>query len=160
MSQDLSQEFQSNRLVGGEGKAYVHFLTTELKPYIDQRFPTKIDDYGIVGSSMGALISFYAFLRYPTIIKKCAILSSAFWIYEQEFVNLLKVTAISHNMLYMDVGGQEDDERYVSSNEHIKKCVEGKLKDFQYRYFPEGKHSEYHWSQRVPIFLKMFYGGK
>ena len=44
MSQDLSQEFQSNRLVGGEGKAYVHFLTTELKPYIDQRFPTKIDD--------------------------------------------------------------------------------------------------------------------
>ena len=43
-------------------------------------------------------------------------------------------------MLYMDVGGQEDDERY--------------------RYFPEGKHSEYHWSQRVPIFLKMFYGGK
>ena len=70
MSQDLSQEFQSNRLVGGEGKAYVHFLTTELKPYIDQRFPTKIDDYGIVGSSMGALISFYAFLRYPTIIKK------------------------------------------------------------------------------------------
>ena len=138
MSQDLSQEFQSNRLVGGEGKAYVHFLTTELKPYIDQRFPTKIDDYGIVGSSMGALISFYA----------------------QEFVNLLKVTAISHNMLYMDVGGQEDDERYVSSNEHIKKCVEGKLKNFQYRYFPEGKHSEYHWSQRVPIFLKMFYGGK
>lgn len=109
---------------------------------------------------MGALISFYAFLRYPTIIKKCAILSSAFWIYEQEFVNLLKVTAISHNMLYMDVGGQEDDERYVSSNEHIKKCVEGKLKDFQYRYFPEGKHSEYHWSQRVPIFLRMFYGGK
>ena len=47
MSQELSQEFQSNRLVGGEGKAYVHFLTTELKPYIDQRFPTKIDDYGI-----------------------------------------------------------------------------------------------------------------
>ena len=105
------------------------------------------DEEAYIGKSWGFLES----------IKK---LQSAFWIYEQEFVNLLKVTAISHNMLYMDVGGQEDDERYVSSNEHIKKCVEGKLKNFQYRYFPEGKHSEYHWSQRVPIFLKMFYGGK
>ena len=93
MNQDLSREYGTHRLVGGEGNAYVTFLTTQLKPYLDQNFPTKIDDYGIVGSSMGALISFYAFLKYPTIFKKCAILSTAFWIYEEEFVNLLKVSS-------------------------------------------------------------------
>lgn len=69
MNQDLSREYGTHRLVGGEGNAYVTFLTTQLKPYLDQNFPTKIDDYGILGSSMGALISFYAFLKYPTIFK-------------------------------------------------------------------------------------------
>ena len=119
MNQEFSREYDTHRLVGGEGNAYVTFLTTQLKPYLDQNFPTKIDDYGIVGSSMGALISFYAFLKYPTIFKKCAILSTAFWIYEEEFVKLLKVSSISHNMLYMDVGGQEEDERYIPSNDHL-----------------------------------------
>ena len=135
-------------------------MTTQLKPYLDQNFPTKIDDYGIVGSSMGALISFYAFLKYPTIFKKCAILSTAFWIYVEEFVKLLKVISISHNMLYMDVGGQEEDERYIPSNLHLKECIEEKIDHFQYHFFPEGRHSEYDWSQRVPLFLKMFYKGE
>ena len=160
MNQAFSREYDTHRLVGGEGNAYVTFLTTQLKPYLDQNFPTKIDDYGIVGSSMGALISFYAFLKYPTIFKKCAILSTAFWIYEEEFVKLLKVSSISHNMLYMDVGGQEEDERYISSNIHLKECIEEKIDHFQYHFFPEGRHSEYDWSQRVPLFLKMFYKGE
>ena len=160
MNQELSREYDTHRLVGGEGNAYVTFLTTQLKPYLDQNFPTKIDDYGIVGSSMGALISFYAFLKYPTIFKKCAILSTAFWIYEEEFVKLLKVSSISHNMLYMDVGGQEEDERYIPSNLHLKECIEEKNDHFHYHFFPKGRHSEYDWSQRVPLFLKMFYKGE
>ena len=106
------------------------------------------------------MISFYAFLKYPTIFKKCAILSTAFWIYEEEFVKLLKVSSISHNMLYMDVGGQEEDERYIPSNLHLKECIEEKIDHFQYHFFPEGRHSEYDWSQRVPLFLKMFYKGE
>ena len=103
---------------------------------------------------------FYAFLKYPTIFEKCAILSTAFWIYEEEFVKLLKVSSISHNMLYMDVGGQEEDERYIPSNLHLKECIEEKIDHFQYHFFPEGRHSEYDWSQRVPLFLKMFYKGE
>ena len=63
MNQDLSREYGTHRLVGGEGNAYVTFLTTQLKPYLDQNFPTKIDDYGIVGSSMGALISILRFFK-------------------------------------------------------------------------------------------------
>lgn len=46
MNQEFSREYDTHRLVGGEGNAYVTFLTTQLKPYLDQNFPTKIDDYG------------------------------------------------------------------------------------------------------------------
>ena len=37
---------------------------------------------------------------------------------------------------------------------------EEKIDYFQYHFFPEGRHSEYDWSQRVPLFLKMFYKGE
>ena len=30
-------------------------------------------------------------------------------------------------MLYMDVGGQEDDKRYIPSNEHLKEMYRGKI---------------------------------
>lgn len=158
INQELTKEFNTTRLVGGEGKAYALFLTTQLKPYLDLNYPTKVDDYGIVGSSMGALISFYTFLTYPTIFKKCAILSTAFWLYEKEFMDLLKVTAINHNMLYMDLGGKEGDDRYLTSNLKLKEVIEKKLDNYQYRYYPDDEHNEYAWARRVPNFLEMFYG--
>ena len=61
MNQDLSREYGTHRLVGGEGNAYVTFLTTQLKPYLDQNFPTKIDDYGDSGKFNG---SSYFILRF------------------------------------------------------------------------------------------------
>ena len=43
-------------------------------------------------------------------------------------------------MLYMDVGGQEDDKRYIPSNEHLKECIEGKITKLSISFFPNGKH--------------------
>ena len=61
---------QKGMIIGGEGKAYIDWLKDELKPYIDQRFRTQKENTGIVGSSMGAVISAYGALRYPDVFKK------------------------------------------------------------------------------------------
>lgn len=156
IKKEIAREFGTEKL-GGEGKQYVSFLVKQLKPYIDNRFPTNVDDYGIVGSSMGGLISFYAFLRYPRVFKRCAILSTAFWIYEKQFKNMLRFSRIKNNSLYMDVGGIEGDDRYIPSNEAIKNSLYGKIKHFEYHYFAYDDHSEASWARRVPYFLKMFY---
>lgn len=157
ISQDIAREFNAKGKLGGEGKKYVSFLVKQLKPYIDSHLRTNPDDYGIVGSSMGGLISFYAFLRYPKVFKRCAVLSTAFWIYEKQFKNMIRFSRIKNNSLYMDVGGQEDDERYIPSNEAIKKALQGKIHHFEYHYFAYDDHSEMAWARRVPYFLKMFY---
>lgn len=58
-------------------------------------------------------------------------------------------------MLYMDVGGQEDDKRYIPSNEHLKECIEGKLQNYQYHFFQMESivnmigHKEYHFFRNV-----------
>lgn len=157
IDKDIAREFTTERKIGGEGKRYVSFLVKQLKPYLDRELPTDPDDYGIVGSSMGGLISFYAMLRYPRIFKRCAILSTAFWIYEKQFRNMIRFSRIRNNSLYMDVGGEEGDSRYIPSNEHIKKALHGKIRHFEYHYFAYDDHSEASWSKRVPYFLKMFY---
>lgn len=157
ISKELAKEFNTDRKLGGEGKQYVSFLVKQLKPYIDSRFLTNPNDYGIVGSSMGGLISFYAFLRYPRVFKRCAILSTAFWIYEKQFKNMIRFSRIKNNSLYMDVGGNEGDDRYIPSNEAIKKALQGKIRHFEYHYFAYDDHSEASWARRVPYFLKMFY---
>lgn len=39
--------------IGGEGDKYMRFIIKQLKPYIDEHFPTLKDDNAMVGSSMG-----------------------------------------------------------------------------------------------------------
>ena len=152
-----AQELGSHRKLGGEGKKYTKFLVKELKLYLDKKYPTDMNNYGIVGSSMGGLISFYAFLKYPQVFKNCAILSTAFWIYEKQFKNMIRFSRIKKNYLYMDVGGKEGDSRYIPSNEAIKKALAGKIDHYEYHYFANDIHHESAWAKRVPYFLKMFY---
>src|SRR6266705_781989 len=51
------------------GDGYLDFVTHTVKPLVDAQFPTLPDrsHTGIAGSSMGGLISLYAFFRYPDV---------------------------------------------------------------------------------------------
>jgi predicted alpha/beta superfamily hydrolase len=66
---------------GGEGSQYVEFLVRTLKPYIDQHYRTRPDPAhtGILGSSMGGLISLYAGVKYPSVFGRVGVFSPAFW---------------------------------------------------------------------------------
>ncbi|MGI4875024.1 MAG: alpha/beta hydrolase [Janthinobacterium lividum] len=66
---------------GGEGDQYTDFLALTLKPYIDQHYQTLPDaaHTAIAGSSMGALISLYAGLKYPMVFGRVGVFSPAIW---------------------------------------------------------------------------------
>ena len=57
---------------------YLKFIVEELKPYIDNTFPTYSDPANtvIIGSGMGGLISLYAFCKYPLVFGGAACLST------------------------------------------------------------------------------------
>jgi len=64
---------------GGEGDAYVRFIVETLKPYIDSKYRTLPNETGIMGSSLGGLISIYAGFKYPEVFKYVGAMSPAFW---------------------------------------------------------------------------------
>jgi predicted alpha/beta superfamily hydrolase len=66
---------------GGDGELYMQFIVETLKPYIDQHYRTLPgrEHTGIMGSSLGGLISHYGALAYQDVFSKAGIFSPSFW---------------------------------------------------------------------------------
>ena len=150
--------------VGGEGDKYMRFIIKQLKPYIDKNFPTIVDDCAMVGSSMGGIITSYAGIKYSHIFKKTASLSTAYWFYVYEFIDLINKSDLSPiACFYLDLGGNEGngDENisriYYESNERIFNELIKKSDKIEARFFEDAVHNEFEWRKRVPIFMELFY---
>ena len=73
--------FADARHGGGGGDAYLAFVERTLKPLIDRRVRTRPEREatGIFGSSMGGLISLYAFFRAPETFGFVGAMSPSLW---------------------------------------------------------------------------------
>ncbi len=146
---------------GGQGKLYADFLATELKPYIDKHFRTnhRPEFNAVVGSSMGGLISLYAFLEYPNLFGRAAVFSPSLWFSPKVFDYVAKCKRKTDQRLYLLVGEQEGD-RMVQDI----KLLEGLLYHSGYnedyvrlKIAPDGKHSEWFWSREfIPAIEYLF----
>ncbi len=66
---------------GGDGDKYIQFIVETLKPYIDQHYRTLPDreNTGIMGSSLGGLISHYGSVKYQEVFSKAGLFSPSYW---------------------------------------------------------------------------------
>ena len=154
-------------VIGGEGVLYIEWMVEELKPFIDHKYRTIVDDTSMIGSSSGATITSYACFRYPRIFKKVANLSTAYWFYWDEFKELIESSDLSSvEKFYMDVGGHENDhdleinQWYKDVNDYIYSLIKDKISNIEYRYFEDAHHNEWEWRQRLPYIMEYLYGGK
>ena len=101
--------FEHPQLGGGKGDLYVDFLAETVKPLIDQKYHTAADreHTGIVGSSMGGLISLYAFFRRPDVFGFAGVMSPSLWLSEAEMLSFINDAPFSGGKLYLDVGDLE-----------------------------------------------------
>ena len=91
---------------GGKGTIYIDFIVNTLKPYIDSTYRTKPQQKytGLIGSSLGGLISYYGALKYPEIFGKTGVLSASFW-FSSEVENFTKTYGNIKNVkLFLLVG--------------------------------------------------------
>jgi predicted alpha/beta superfamily hydrolase len=97
------------RAGGGRGDAYLAFLIETLKPRIDGRFRTRRerDHTGIMGSSMGGLISLYAFLRHPRVFGFCGAMSPSLWFADRAIFDVAREVARWFGRVYLDIGTEE-----------------------------------------------------
>ena len=94
---------------GGRGDGYVAFVANTLKPLIDRSFRTRRgpSHTGIVGSSMGGLISLYALFRRPDVFGSAGVMSPALWFAGRAIFPYLKRARFVPGRIYLDVGTKE-----------------------------------------------------
>lgn len=145
--------FEHPELGGGRGDLYLDFLIDTVKPLIDAQYLTVPDRLhtGIVGSSMGGLISLYAFFRHPEVFGFAGVLSPSLWLTEAATFAFIRQADFSPGKLYLDVGAREG-ERHVANAHRLRDLLEEKGyrlgHDLMWVEEEMGAHHEAAWARR------------
>ncbi len=139
---------------GGEGDEYINFIVETLKPYIDSSFRTKPDrlNTGIMGSSLGALISFYAAIEHQDVFSKAGIFSPSFWFSDEVYTHV-ETTGKNYDMkIYLLGGEQESADLIQDMNNMVTTLHNAGFEDSEIEIVthPDGQHSEWYWRREFP----------
>jgi predicted alpha/beta superfamily hydrolase len=159
--------YPTHRFKGAYGDAYVHFIMDTLKPMIDGDFRTLPDPphTGIAGSSMGGLISLYAWLAYPWTFGLGAAMSPSLWVAPQAIEDHVRHAPFNEGRLYIDVGTRELPRRYSQYRNSLTESVSALRDRLHERGYsgPDrlkfvrdrgGEHNEQAWARRLPDALR------
>lgn len=158
-----------------QGNAYLSFIVTELKPFIDSVYSTypDRDHTWVMGSSCGGLISSYALCKYPEVFAGAACMSTHCTLayphpdkpnsevveaYRRYLTEHLKVNGAK---LYMDNGNITLDAYYLEAQTAINNMLRAEGWDdvhFAYRFYPGHAHCEDDWKARLDIPLRFLLG--
>ncbi len=150
------------------GDAYLRFLADELKPMIDRTYRTCRDaaHTAVVGSSMGGLMSCYAFIERPKVFGRAGCVSThwpltfalqlvpgderpALW----KAYLTQKLGKPAGRRLWMDHGDKTLDAAYPPFQALIDQDVASlgwkKGRDFESRAYPGAEHEENAWAARL-----------
>jgi predicted alpha/beta superfamily hydrolase len=150
--------FPDRRHGGGAGDRYVRFLIDTVKPRVDSAYRTRRDrDSTVVGgSSMGGLISLYAFFRRPSAFGHAIVMSPSIWFGGREVLRFIERARPTRGRVYLDVGTAEGagtlrDARAVARLLRAKGFTRETLK---YAEAQGHQHREVDWALRLPSALE------
>lgn len=173
VQEPFRSDFVQNTLQGKPlSDAYLKFIVEELKPFIDRSYSTIPGKEGtfILGSSMGGLLSVYAWCQYPEVFSGAGGLSVA-WVGKAEKNYELPLAAfqyLSKNIpgplgrkIYMDHGDLEMDTMYGVYQPFVdvifqrKGYFGGAIKSTKYA---NSGHNERDWARILPGALEFLVG--
>lgn len=150
--------FPDRRHGGGHADAYLEFIATTLKPRIDRLFRTRQgrDETITMGSSMGGLVSIYAYFRLPSVFGRAGVMSPAIWFGQHAVLDFIQNARTPRGRLYLDVGMQEGagtlrDARRLGRL-LVRKGFRRRSRTaaaLRYVEDPYGRHQEAAWARRL-----------
>lgn len=147
------------------GNAYMKFIVTELKSYIDLTYRTLPDknNTAICGSSLGGLISFMLLWEYNSFFSKAACFSPALKIDHLDYLAPIEnYSGLKKDIkLYIDNGGKGVDKKLQPGIDQMLVALSElgyeMNKEILWIKDEEADHSESAWAKRVPAMLKFLF---
>lgn len=141
------------------GDDYLAFIVDTVRPLINQDFRTLPErtHTGIMGSSLGGLISLYAFFRHPQVFGLAGALSPSLWVQRGRIYEYVRQAAFSPGRIYVDNGTREGSAQGIYDSLRDK----GYRPDLDLKYVREegGMHTESAWARRLPDALRFLLSG-
>jgi predicted alpha/beta superfamily hydrolase len=151
---------------GGAGDRYLEFLTRTVKPLVDERFRTLPDRAatGIAGSSLGGLISLYAFFQLPSVFGCVGALSPSLWFGNEAIFDVVARSPRSPRptgRVYLDIGLREGERHVMLARRMRDLLIERGFeprRTLRYVEDKNGAHREADWGRRfrkaLPFLLR------
>ncbi|MDF2545137.1 MAG: esterase [Anaerosolibacter sp.] len=153
------------RFIEAKGALYEDFLINDVKPFVEKNFRIKQgrENTAIMGASLGGFVSLNIGLRHPDVFSKIALQSPYLGWGEEKLLEEIREGAYKDKrdlMIWMDMGARENEFMDVMRRAIMAFHKQGykPVEEIAILEFPEGKHSEGSWSQRVDDILIYFYG--
>ena len=148
---------------GGEGADYLKFIAETLKPYIDNNYRTLISrEYtGIMGSSLGGLISHYGLLAHQDLFSKAGIFSPAYWFNPEIYTFTDEHPKTDPMKIYLLAGQQEGNGSVVNDvNQMVTLLLSNGFGTDEVKklFHADGQHSEWYWAREFPLAYQWLFG--
>lgn len=120
--------YKNSNYGGGDADNYLDFIVKTLKPKIDAKYRTKTNakNTGIMGSSLGGLVSYYAILKHPDVFGKAGIFSPSFWFNRKEIIELTNTIPTLKTKIYFVCGDNEGDADMIRDLNQIDDLISEK----------------------------------
>jgi predicted alpha/beta superfamily hydrolase len=168
--------FNNQRFGEGRGARYGEFILDTIKPLVDRDFRTLPDgaNTGIVGSSMGGLISLYLYFHFPRAFGFVGAMSPSLWFGGGALVPYIADAPFVPGRIYLDAGKRErlgwmdriKQETTMGIRSASVEAMFDLLQAKGYRmgsslmYLEDelGEHNEPSWARRLPDALRFLLG--
>jgi len=141
-------------------ESYGQSLVEEIKPFIDSHFRTLSGprSTGVMGSSLGGVVSFYVGWQWPHVFGNVGCLSSTFT-FQDNLVDRVLHEERRDLRIYIDSGWPGDNyEVGLAMSVALAERGYRYGHDFLYFAFPNASHSERDWGQRLHLPFQFFAG--
>jgi predicted alpha/beta superfamily hydrolase len=169
--------FHDARFGGGRAADYVKFIVETVKPLVDAAFRTtgERDGTATIGSSMGGLISLYAFFERPDVFGAVGAVSPSVGFARGALMDYLERARFVGGRIYVDVGTNEGRPRnrdpldlrgspggYVQmvrdARDRLVRKGYREGRDLMYVEEEGAVHNEAAWAERLPKLLRFLLG--
>jgi predicted alpha/beta superfamily hydrolase len=154
---EYTHAWESTRKTGGDADLYLDFLIYDLKRYIDHRFPTLPDaaHTGIMGSSLGGLVSLYAGARNSDVFGLIGAMSPSVWWNKKSILSIIEESNLPQRV-YIDSGAL-GGEMPKEAKEAALLFQRLGLEEVMFVLDNDGEHNEKSWARRLPEALAFLF---
>ncbi len=170
-SDEYTVQLDTGENAGGSGKLYARFVLDEVKPFIDAAYRTAPDrrHTGVIGSSLGGLITLSMARLHPQRFGLCGVLSPSLWWGRGKELHEVETNGswLRRMRLWLDMGTREGKRGghltpEIGRTRRLVACFDaaGLLpgRDYCYWEVAGGEHNEAAWAARFDKLLLFFFG--